>query len=160
MKKSKFSLFLSIFLATFLMGFPMACAEEHPGTKVEHPGAVVEHPGKPVTADMVKQTIKDYVESQSKVHKGAFIVRDPELNKVWKLELVKIHDPVREYKKDGKTIYFACSDFKSMESEDILDIDLWLVPAGDRLMVEEVKIHKLNGKARYTYEGTKIKPID
>jgi hypothetical protein len=139
-------------------------AAEHPGTSVvEHPGKEVkttaEHPGKAVTADFVKESIKEHVKAQSKTTDGIFVIHDDKLNKDWKLKLDKIHDPVRMFEKDGKMIYFTCSDFKSSEGKEVIDIDFWMVPKGDKLEVIETKIHKVNGKPRYTYEGTAIKEI-
>jgi len=64
------------------------------------------------------------------------------------------------FEKDGQTIYFACSDFQSIDSDDVLDIDFWMVLDRDKLEVIDTKIHKLNGKPRFTYEGTEIKPIE
>jgi hypothetical protein len=34
-----------------------------------------------------------------------------------------------------------------------------MVPKGDKLEVTDTKIHKVNGEARYTYEGIEIKEI-
>jgi hypothetical protein len=139
---------------------------EHPGSAVEHPGSAVkktppaaEHPGHPITADYVKNSIQMHVDAQAKAHGGVFLIKDDKLNQTWKLKLVKIHDPVRMFEKDGKTIYFACSDFKSTEGNDVLDIDFWMVPQGDKLTVTETRIHKLNGEPRYTYEGTTVKEV-
>lgn len=149
----------------------ICAAAEHPGTpveqpKAEHPGTPVEkakpkaeHPGKPVTAKFVKKSIKEHVKAQSKATGGVFVIKDDKLNKEWKLKLDKIHDPVRKFEKDGKTIYFTCSDFKSTEGKDVIDIDFWMVPKGDKLEVIDTKIHKVNGEPRYTYEGTEIKEI-
>ena len=153
-------LFVSL-LVIFWVIFISGCkASEHPGKAVEHPGKAVEHPGKAVTADFVKKSIRDHVEAQAELHRGIFMIRDEELNKNWRLKLVKIHDPVRMFEKDGQTIYFACSDFQSIDSDDVLDIDFWMVLDRDKLKVIDTKIHKLNGKPRFTYEGTEIKPIE
>lgn len=150
-------------MATFLAA---GCtAAEHPGTSVvEHPGKEVEktaagYPGKAVTADFVKKSIKEHVKTQSKATDGIFVIHDDKLNKDWKLKLDKIHDPVRKFEKDGKTIYFTCSDFKSTEGKEVIDIDFWMVPKGDKLEVIDTRIHKVNGEPRYTYEGTEIKEI-
>ncbi len=129
------------------------------GIAAEHPGTVVEHPGKEVTAKNVKKSIQEHVTAVSKGTGGVFIIRDGKLNKEWHVKLDKIHDPVRMFEKDGKTVYFACSDFKSVEGKDLLDIDFWMVPKGDRLEVIDTKIHKVNGEPRYSYEGVKIKEV-
>ncbi|MFZ3208645.1 MAG: hypothetical protein WA140_07395 [Geobacteraceae bacterium] len=150
---------LAIVLATGL-----CIADEHPGATVEHPGKAVEnhkaeHPGKPVTAAFVKKSIKSHVKAQSKAANGVFIIHDEKLGKDWNLKLEKIHDPVRRFEKEGKTIYFTCCDFKATEGKDILDVDFWMVKKGDKLEVIDTKIHKLNGAPRYSYEGTEIKEV-
>jgi hypothetical protein len=129
---------------------------EHPGRSVEQPKGA-EHPGKAITADSVKKSIQGHVKALLKG--GVFTIRDEKLNREWQLTLTKIHDPVRSFEKDGTTIYFACSDFTSVNSKDILDIDFWMVPKGDKLEVVETKIHKVNGEPRYTFEGIELKEI-
>jgi len=138
-------------------------AAEHPGKAVEHPGKAVEKgPAAEhiITADFVKKSIQSHVDAQAKAQGGVFQVKDDKLNKTWKVKLDKIHDPVRMFEKDGKPIYFACSDFKSVDSTDILDIDFWMAPKGNELVVTDTKIHKVNGEPRYTYEGTTLKEIN
>ncbi|HUL23040.1 MAG TPA: hypothetical protein VLZ10_16400 [Thermodesulfobacteriota bacterium] len=163
MKRSSFCLFLAIAFSFYFV--PFVLGAEHPGrdvqTQGEHPGAKVEpkaeHPGKPITADFVKKSIQDHVKDESK--EGVFMIRDEKLNKEWKLKLDKVHDPVRSFEKGGKTYYFTCVDFKSLDGNDVLDIDFWMVPKGGKLEVTDTKIHKVNGEARYTYEGINIKEI-
>ncbi len=151
MKRLVSYLFGALFLSfCFNAGFVAAA---------EHPGEPAEHPGKEITADFVKKSIKDHINAQSKANKGVFIIHDDKLNKDWHLKLSKIHDPVRSFEKDGKTIYFTCTDFKSVDGNDVLDIDFWLVPKGNKLKVIDTKIHKVNGEPRYSYEGTEIKEI-
>ncbi len=132
-------------------------AAEHPGKAV--PGKGKEHPGTPVTADSVKNGIRDHLNEVTKDTAGLFILDDSATKKIWRLKLVKVHDPVRMFERDGKNIYFACSDFKSTEGDDVLDIDFWMVPQGDKFKVIETKIHKVNGQAKYKYEGDEPKPI-
>ena len=146
-------------IASLFLFSPMLHAAEHPGQGVEHPGSKVEQKGKPITADTVKKAIEDHVKDMSQAHGGVFMIRDDKLNKTWQLNFVKVHDPVRTFQKDGQTIYFACSDFKSTDGKDLLDIDFWMVPKGDKLEVTDTKIHKVNGEPRYTYEGVTIKEI-
>lgn len=157
MEKRGFFIWL---IALWTIGAFGCAAMEHPGKPVaqEHPGKAVEHPGKAITADFVKKSIQDYVKAEEGT-KGFFALDDPELKKTWRLKMEKIHDPVRTFVKEGKTFYFTCSDFKSQDSEDVLDIDFWMVPEGAKLKVVDTKIHKLNGKPRYGYEGIEVKPI-
>jgi hypothetical protein len=141
-----------------LPGVPMAA--EHPGRAVqsqEHPGRAVEKAEPRITADAVKMAIRAHVKANTIA--GVFSLPDPASNKTWKLTLDKIHDPVRQFEKDGRTVYFACSDFKSTDSPDVLDVDFWMVPQAGKLTVVDTKIHKLNGQPRYTYEGVTIKEI-
>ena len=150
MKRIFLLFFPVIYLVAFLgLGF----AADHPGK------SVVEHPGKPITADFVKKSIRDYVNSQEKAGNGIFVIRDEKLSKEWRLKLSKIHDPVRMFEKDGQTFYFTCSDFKAVDSDDVLDIDFWMVPKANKLELFDTKIHKVNGEPRYTYEGITIKEI-
>jgi hypothetical protein len=130
----------------------LAFSAEHPGT------STTEHPGRAITADFVKKSIRAYVEAQSSA-KGVFTIHDEKLNKDWHLKLVKVHDPVRTFEKDGKRIYFTCSDFESVDGKDVLDIDFWMIYKGNKLEVTDTKIHKVNGEPRYGYEGINIKEI-
>jgi len=167
MKNHVSSIYLAISLVVFLIN-GLSCAE-HPGTPlspgksaVEHPGRSVEqpkaeHPGKAITADFVKKSIQDHVNAM--VRDGVITVRDEKLNREWRLTLAKIHDPVRSFEKDGRTVYFTCSDFTSVDSKDTLDIDFWMVPKGNKLEVIETRIHKVNGEPRYTFEGIALKEI-
>jgi hypothetical protein len=158
MKKLLFSIFLATVLSLYFI--PTLSVAEHPGKPVAPSGSgksAIEHPGKPISADFVKKSIRDHVKAVSR--EGFFSIRDEKLNKDWKLKMDKIHDPVRMFEKEGKTIYFACSDFKSADGKDVLDIDFWMVPKGNKLEVIDTKIHKVNGEARFGYEGTELKEV-
>lgn len=149
---------LFVYSMALLLAFSFAAVPA--GEAAEHPGkSTVEHPGKAVSADSVKKAVKDYAAAQTVAGGGAYVVSDPVLKKEWRLTLNKIHDPVRQFQKDGRTIYFACSDFRTMDGKDVLDIDLWMEERGGKLEVSDVKIHKVNGQPRFTYEGTTLKPI-
>ena len=147
------SFFLFVFLVLLSLGPTFVSSADHPGK------STVEHPGKAITADSVKKAIEQHVSAQAKSNKGVFVIQDPKLNKDWRLKLAKVHDPVRTFEKDGTTIYFACSDFDSVDSKDVLDIDFWMVSKGNKLEVIDTKIHKVNGEPRFGYEGTNIKEI-
>ena len=71
---------------------------------------------------------------------GTFHLRDDVSGERLALQFVKIHDPVRRI--DGDT-YFACTDFRVLGAPGKLyDIDFWLEPEGDRLVVVDTKVHK------------------
>jgi len=165
----KLRLYVAAVSISAVLAAGVCTAAEHPGTpvdkpKAEHPGKAVENqkaerPGMPVTAEFVKKSIQEHVKARSEATGGVFVIHDDKLNKDWKLKLDKIHDPVRMFEKDGKMIYFTCSDFKSTEGKDVIDIDFWMVEKNGKLEVVDTKIHKVNGEPRYTYEGTEIKEI-
>jgi len=151
-----------LILAMVAPGSNVALSAEHPGTAVEGQKSTVEHPGKAtksITADFVKNSIRRHAADQAKAKGGVFVIHDDKLNKDWRLKLVQVHDPVRTFEKGGQTIYFACSDFKADDSKDVLDIDFWMVSKANKLEVIDTKIHKVNGEARYTYEGTDVKTV-
>ena len=104
--------FLFVFFMSLILGSSFVFSAEHPGK------STVEHPGKAITADSVKKSIEQHVTAQAKSNNGVFMVEDPKLNKGWRLKLAKVHDPVRTFEKDGMTIYFACSDFDSVDSDE------------------------------------------
>ena len=130
-----------------------------PAVAAEHPEKTSEHPGDEVTAKSVKKGISDHITKQMKADNGVLVIPDDKLNKDWKLKFAVIHDPVRSFMREGKTIFFACIDFKSIKGDDVLDIDFWMMKKGNRFEVIDTKIHKVNGEPRYTYEGTEIKEI-
>lgn len=128
-------------------------------TTTEHSGA--EHGGKehggeakgstttykqPSTDD-IRKTMKDYVIAKS-AESGTFDVNDEETNKIRRLVLVKVHERV------GKTgdYYYSCADFKDVDSGELLDLDLDVEDNHGVLSVVDVRIHKLEGKKRYTYD--------
>ncbi|HAH21202.1 MAG TPA: hypothetical protein DCL49_09910, partial [Candidatus Omnitrophica bacterium] len=89
----------------------------------------------------------DYVLEKSK-KTGTFDVHDPETGKTRKLSLVRVHERV------GKTgeYYYSCADFTDTETGKLLDLDLDVEHKNGKLSVVDVRIHKVNGKERYTYD--------
>lgn len=120
--------------------------KEHGGTEPakEHKGATVKKP----SADEVRAAMKSYVEEKSKAT-GTFDIKDPETKKVRKLKLERVHERV------GKTgsYYYSCADFKDTISGEKLDLDLDVQDKNGVLSVADVRIHKVNGKERYTYDA-------
>lgn len=120
--------------------------KEHPGK--EHPGQ--EHPksGKQVTTDDIDAAIRAHIDEKTKASGGKFPVRDDVLNKTWELDLVRVHKEKLTPLADGT--YFACVDFKAAEGTAV-DVDFFLKKEGERLVVTDTSVHKVGGKARYTY---------
>lgn len=124
--------------------------KEHGGAGIkEHGGAAVEakkvEAAEP-TPEALRQTIRDTIANQEK-EKGAFTVVDERTGDVRRLTLVQVHERV------GKTgdFYYSCTDMKDVKTGDLLDLDFDVQGGGKELRVVAVRIHKDNGKPRYTY---------
>lgn len=145
----------------FVMGVAaVAHSAEHGGSgmKKEHDGAPAaqEHGGKEhggttasqPSSDDIRNAMKAHVMEQSKAS-GTFDVADPETGKTLKLEMIRVHERV------GKTgnYYYSCADFKDTESGEMLDLDLDVEEKAGALSVVDVRIHKVGGKERYTYDA-------
>ena len=129
-------------------------AQEHGG---EATGTTQEHGGAEATADSVKATptnddirnaMTAYVTAQSAAN-GTFNVKDPDTGETVSLTLVNVH------KRVGKTsdYYYSCADFTNADTEELYDLDLDVANNDDNLSVVEVRIHKVGGEARYTYDN-------
>jgi len=116
--------------------------------QAEHPS---EHPqsSKKVSVDQIDKAIRADVDQKSKAAGGKFLVKDDVLNKTWELELVLVHKDKLQALEDGR--YFACVDFKAADGT-MVDVDFYLKKDGDKLVVTDTTVHKVNGKARYTYQ--------
>ncbi len=144
--KRFFSLALAVSLSAALPAFSaLAQQKEHPK---EHPQ---EHPpsGKKLSTDDIDAAIRAHVEEKSKTSGGRFEVRDDVLSKTWSLELVRVHKDKLQALADGR--YFACVDFKAADGT-MVDVDFFLKKDGDKLVVTDTAVHKIDGKARYNYE--------
>lgn len=100
------------------------------------------------TAEQLRQTIRDYITRQEQ-QTGAFTIPDPkEKGKLRTLTLVRVHERV------GKTgdYYYSCTDMKDVVAGNLLDLDFDVADAGTELKVVAVRIHKDDGKPRYTYD--------
>jgi hypothetical protein len=115
--------------------------KEHGGK--EHGGVTVAQPSN----EDIRTTMKNYVTAESK-QTGTFDMLDPETGRIRKLSLIRVHQRV------GKTgdYYYSCADFKDTETGELLDLDLDVEYKQGELSVVDVRIHKLNGKERYTYD--------
>lgn len=133
--------------------------EEHAGEEHEHK----EHAGKKhgkkkhFSPKEVESAIKGYIHGDQELKNGFFFIHDPELEHDWKLKFAKLH-PVRVIEKNGEKTYFACSNFKAVGDEDheTLDLDFWMRPdEHGELTVRKIRIHKVDGEARFTYKNDK-----
>lgn len=121
--------------------------KEHGGTSPvmkEHGGMQMAEPSK----NDIHSAMRIYIDDKS-AQSGALEVYDNVTGKTRRLELMRIHERV------GKTgdYYYSCADFKDMDSGDMLDLDLDVENEDGKLGVVDVRIHKFNGKERYTYDA-------
>ena len=123
-------------------------AAEHGGK--EHGGqtAVSQTPVKvEPTAEELRQTIRDHITTTTQ-KQGAFTIKDSVTGNTRTLTLVGVHERV------GKTgdYYYSCTDMRDAASRELLDLDFDVEAKAGRLNVVDVRIHKVDGKARYTYD--------
>lgn len=153
--------FLWISAAAFAFGVTESAvlAQEHGGVEhvgMEHGG--MEHSGTPAAAapsdEDVRSAIRGYVEEEAGRAQGYFEVFDPEIEDIRQLSFVQVHERV------GKTgdFYYSCADFKDADSGEMLDLDLDVEDQNGVLNVVDVRIHKVDGSPRYTYDenGSRI----
>lgn len=111
----------------------------------------VEHGGnaelKAPSSDDIRAAMKAYVDKKSQ-DTGTFDILDPETGKARKLKFERVHERV------GKTgsYYYSCADFTDADSGEKFDLDLDLEDKDGKLDIVDVRIHKVNGKERYTYD--------
>lgn len=130
-------------IATFAV---WAVAQEHP----EHPkpkaGEKQEHPQHSYSMDELEKAITAEIEKAQKAD-GAYHVKDAD--KTWNMTLDHVHKE-RLARVDSKT-YFACTDFKS-DDNHVVDVDFFMMDDGEKLIMRETTIHKIDGKARYNWK--------
>jgi hypothetical protein len=86
-------------------------AQEHPGKPAEHPGEPVEHPGKPaakVTAEDIRKGIQAYINKDTQLKGGYFLIWDDQAKRPRVLQLVRVHEKLNkltaaEYERIFKT---------------------------------------------------------
>ncbi len=144
-------------LGVCLTGSGSARAAEHGGK--EHGGtsatpavsATQEHGGQaePIapSAEQIRQTIRDHVQ-QIIQRDGTFAIHDEATGADRQLELIRVHERV------GKTgeLYYSCTDMRDTSTGQTLDLDYDVEATADGLQVVDVRIHKVEGQARYTYD--------
>lgn len=99
------------------------------------------------SAESLRQTIRDYIANQENLQ-GVFAIMDERSGKLRQLTLVRVHDRV------GKTgnYYYSCTDMSDVATGDQLDLDFDIEEQNSNLRVVDIRIHKDNGKPRYTYD--------
>lgn len=156
---------------TLAVGLAMALATggiqagehpEHPTEKsekaktAEHP----EHPekaakkeksmAKPVMLDDVAKSAAAWAKAEQKKSGGRLKVRDDVQGKDLNLKFVKIHK--ERLSKTAEDTYFVCADFKDQDGQ-VYDMDIFMQGKDPKKLIaaSDLKLHKQNGKARYSW---------
>lgn len=127
--------------------------KEHAGEETAAPAAEetpeeeMEAPAAEPSAQEIKDTMKEHVEEKTS-EDGSFLIMDDKTGQMRQLVLERVHERV------GKTgdYYYSCADFNDKISGEKIDVDLDVENAGGNLSVVDARIHKVNGKERYTYD--------
>ena len=111
-------------------------------------------------AALVKGVVGEYIEKDSRLKGGEFLVYDPTDKKIWKLKSPKAHEDVRN---QDVNVAVVCVDMTSGKGSDkkILDVDFFVVKsASGNAEVSDIKIHKVGKKEHYIYdENNQIRPV-
>ncbi len=132
--------------------------KEHGGTTStpEHGGTAATPATTPPTkaaataepsADKIRQQIRSYVKDHAGPN-GIFSIIDQETGDTRRLQFVRVHERV------GKTggFYYSCTDMRDADTGQLLDLDFDVQASGGSLAVVDTRIHKVDGKTRYTYD--------
>lgn len=92
------------------------------------------------TKKQALEAIERYVK-QDVALKDGFLIADPRTGKPLRLEFDYVHQGVKPHE-DG---YLACVDFKDA-SGTVYDVDVVVSRSGATMAVEEVFVHKIDGK--------------
>ncbi|HYS54889.1 MAG TPA: hypothetical protein VER58_14120 [Thermoanaerobaculia bacterium] len=132
-----------LFIAATALIAVVAYAQEHP----EHPkNKPAPKQSRAYTMDELEKAITAEIQNAQKAD-GAYHVKDGD--KTWNLTLDHVHTE-RLARVDPKT-YFACVDFKSDDNHTV-DVDFFMKDDGEKLVLSDASLHKVDGKARYNWQ--------
>jgi actin-related protein len=124
-------------------------AQEHP----EHPkpksDAKQEHSSHTYSMDELEKAITNEIVTAQEKNDDSYTMKDTETNQTLKMKLDHVHRE-RLAKLDPKT-YFACTDFKTDDGHTV-DVDFFMKDDGEKLVMSDATIHKIDGKARYNWQ--------
>lgn len=114
-------------------------AQEHPH---EHPTSKKAE----LTKESLAEAIASYIEDDSELKGGFFLVYDKEQGKALALKLDKVHEDRLATLGNGN--YFACADFNGTDGS-VYDLDVFMKEKRGDLKVYDISVHKKDGEARY-----------
>ena len=107
------------------------------------------HEAKPPTARDVADAIEHYIRHDAKLKGGRFVVYDEDQEASLPLIFDRVHEDL--LRTVGKDEYFTCADFEVADGTKY-DIDVFVKgPDKDHLEISQVRVHKVNGVARYDW---------
>ena len=141
---------IPLFLSLTMAFIPASTlAGEHPS---EHPQEhAAEHPETKsvgMTKEALAQAISGYVQKETKLKGGYFLVYDRAAKSPLVLTLERVHD--ERLATVSKGVYFACADFKDPDNR-VYDLDIFMKQGESGLKVTEISIHKEDGAVRYNW---------
>ena len=123
-----------------------ALIQEHP----EHPtDKKAAKPAHSYTMDELAKAITSDIQTVQKNNHGWFSIRDKKSGTTRKMKLDHVHRE-RLAQIDPKT-YFACTDFKTDDGHTV-DVDFFMKDNGEKLVMNDATIHKVDGVARYNWK--------
>ena len=118
-------------------------AQEHPEHPTDKPAPKQQ---KAYTMDELEKAITAEILNAQKAD-GYYHMKDGD--KTWNMKLDHVHKE-RLSRVDPKT-YFACTDFKSDDNHTV-DVDFFMKDDGQKLVLSDATLHKVDGKARYNWQ--------
>ncbi len=95
------------------------------------------------------KAITEYIDEDSKLKGGYFLVYDTVDKKPLQLQLLKVHEA--KLATLGNGVYFACTDMKAA-SGTVYDLDFFMKQTDKGIETTEVTVHKKSGKPRYAWK--------
>lgn len=120
----------------------VARAQDHP----EHPK---DKASTEMTLDGLEQAITTYIQKDSKLKGGFFLLYDDVDKKPLQLELQKVHKD--KLATIGEGVYFACTDMKASDGT-VYDLDFFMQQTDHGVETTEIIVHKKSGKPRYAWK--------
>lgn len=121
--------------------------EEHPEKKQEQ--AKRSASTETMTLDELAQAITGYIEQDSKLKGGYFLVYDGAEKTPLMLQLEKVHKD--RLSALGGGVYFACTDMKASNGV-VYDLDFFMKRTANGIETTEVAVHKKAGQPRYGWK--------
>ena len=99
--------------------------------------------------DELEKAITAEITTAQDKNDGWYQMKDTKTDQTLKMKLDHVHRE-RLSRLDAKT-YFACTDFKTDDAHTV-DVDFFMKDDGEKLVMSDATIHKIDGKPRYNWQ--------